>query len=447
LAVIAPVQFVLLLNISVVNVALPSIRHHFNLSDVTLTWVVTAYMIAAGSLLLLGGRIGDVIGLKRAFIVGIGLYGLASLSAALAPTAWVLIASTAGQGVGEALAGATGLAMLSMLFPSGPERAKAFTLWAAIAGIGSTVGVVVSGLLTDYFSWRWVFGINVPLIGGLAVACILLVPPMPAGRRVRLDISLAVATVTAMAGLVWGLAGTSLEGLWLVRVLLVAAGAAGMAAVLWASRRGQDRIVPARLLQRSPRLVGYAIIGVQGAVNGAVFFLGALLMQDLLGFSPTQAGFAWLPCCLGFFPGLWLSRVIQRRWSPRAAATVGLAMNGAAMAVFALGTYSDLFVVVSLPVSAVMTAGLGCVSPVSQSWATLGLKGGDAGAGGALPMTVQQLANAAGIALFASVAAALTIGPQAAAFDRPGFAGAFWVGSAVMVGIAIVAWRLAPRGR
>lgn len=410
LAVISIIQFILLLDATVVNVALPHIKQDLGFTASSLTWVVNAYLVAAGSLLLLGGRIGDAYGLKRTFKLGITIFGVFSLLATLSSSASMLIIGRAGQGVGEALTAATGLAMVSLLFPSGPERGKAFSIWAALGGLGSIVGVMLSGVLTEYLSWRWVFGINIPIILVLYVAVVLMVPKLSDQSPTRLDIGNALILAASVSVIALGTIGSGIEQLLWLRITLFLLGILGIIGVFQRCKRSEDGIIPARLMTRSPRIIGYAIVAILASASGALFYLGVLILQDSLGMTPMQAGLAWLPFCLGFFPGLFLFQFITKRWSLRTAALVGLTVSAIGFILFATGITKQSYWIGMMPAMIVTSIGFGCVSPVSQYLATLGLSESDAGAGSGITSTIQQLFQVGGVTLFVAVAVGITDG-------------------------------------
>lgn len=433
LAIISIIQFILLLDATVVNVALPHIKQDLGFTASSLTWVVNAYLVAAGSLLLLGGRLGDTYGLRRTFQVGMVVFGAFSLLATLSSSASMLIIGRAGQGVGEALTAATGLAMVSLLFPSGPERAKAFSIWTALGGLGSIVGVLLSGVLTEYLSWRWVFGINIPIILVLYVAVVLLVPKLSHQASTRLDFGNALILAVSVSVIVLGIIGSGIEQLLWLRVTLFLLGVLGISGVLRRCKRSEDGIIPARLMTRSPRIIGYAIVAILAGTSGALFYLGVLVSQDLLGMTPMQAGLAWLPFCLGFFPGLFLFQFIVKKWSLRAAALVGLIVSALGFVLFATGVTMQNYWIGMMPAMIVTSVGFGCVSPVSQYLATLGLSEADAGAGSGITSTVQQLFQVCGVSLFAAVAVGITDGTGTSTTINPeGFIAAFALAAMVV---------------
>jgi MFS family permease len=438
LSVISIMQLVLLLDATVVNVALPQIKHDLGLTDGSLTWVVNAYLIAAGSLLLLGGRIGDAYGVLRIFKLGVAIFAIFSVVATLAPNATLLIIGRAGQGVGEALAAANGLAMISLLFPSGPERGKAFGIWAGLGGLGSILGVLLSGVLTEYLSWRWIFGINIPIILALALAIVLVIPAFPKKISTHLDLSNACILVLAMVAIVMAIIGTGIEQLTLLRITLLLLGALGIALVLKRCKQSEDGIIPARLMTRTPRLAGYGIIAIQAATSGALFYLGVLLMQDSLGMTPLQTGLAWLPFCLGFFPGIFLSITIEQRKSALAAAVIGLIISSLGFVLFALGVNANNYWIGMMPAMLVTAIGFGCVAPVAQSLATSDLSEADAGSGSGIATTIQQLLQVGGVTLLVSIALAVKDDTNVVNIDSNGFMTAFLIASFVLMTGAII---------
>ncbi|MBJ7223908.1 MULTISPECIES: MFS transporter [unclassified Brenneria] len=435
LSVISIIQFILLLDATVVNVALPQIKSDLGFSDGSLTWVVNAYLIAAGSLLLLGGKIGDAFGVLRTFQIGISIFGLFSLVATVAPNVSVLILGRTGQGVGEALAAATGLAMVSLLFPSGPERGKAFSIWTALGGMGSIIGVLLSGILTEHLSWRWVFGINVPIVILLAVATVILIPKFSERIRSHLDLGNALTLVAAVSSIVLGVIGSGIEQLYWLRFMLFVLGLLGIMLVLKRCKFSEDGIIPARLMTRSPRLLGYAIVAIQAGTSGALFYLGVLLLQDYLGMTPMQTGFAWLPFCFGFFPGIFMSQSVTKQKGARIAAITGLAISAIGFVLFAIGVTTQSYWIGMMPAMLVTSIGFGCVAPVAQSLATNGLSDNDAGAGSGMATTIQQLFQVGGVTLLTTVAIAFT--NEASTIGANGFIVAFALGAVMLSGGAI----------
>ncbi|WP_416777232.1 MFS transporter [Xenorhabdus budapestensis] len=438
LGVISIIQLILLLDATVVNVALPRIKYDLGLTDGSLTWIVNAYLITAGSLLLLGGRIGDTCGVLRTFQVGLAIFGGSSLVATIAPNATILIIGRAGQGVGEALASATGLAMISLLFPSGPDRGKAFSVWAALGGLGSIIGVLLSGVITEQLSWRWIFGINIPIVLILAIATVLVIPKFSNQISTRLDLSNAMMLAVAVCITVLGLIGSGIEQLLWLRIVMFLLGVFGITIVLMRCKRSENSLIPARLMTRSPRLIGYAIIAIQAGTSGAVFYLGVLLMQDYIGMTPLQTGLAWLPFCFGFFPGIFLSQFMNQRWNSQIAAILGLSISAFGFLLFAIGIPMQNYWVGMMPAMLVTSVGFGCVAPIAQSLATTGLSESDAGAGSGIATTIQQLFQVGGMTLLVAIAISFTDGIGISTIESNGFIAAFTISAMIFIGGAIL---------
>lgn len=404
LAVISVIQFILLLDATVVNVALPRIKVDLGFNDSSLTWVVNSYLIAAGSLLLLGGKIGDAYGLSKTFKIGVLIFGVFSLIAAFSTSPIMLISSRTGQGVGEALASATGLAIVSRLFPSGPERSKAFAIWAALGGFGSIVGVVLSGILTEFLSWRWVFGINVPLIIIMYISILIFIPVFKSKHKIKLDIGNALLLVFSVFILVLSIVGSGLEKLLWLRILLLIFSASSILLTLKRSKNSENGIIPARLMKKSPRIIGYIIVAILAANSGALFYLVVLVLQNNLNLTPMQSGLAWLPFCIGFFPGLFLFQYVNENKGSKNAALTGLVLAAIGFILFSIGMKIDNYWIGILPAMLITSIGFGCVAPVSQYLATIGLDEDDSGIGGGITTTIQQLLQVGGVSVLASIA-------------------------------------------
>jgi predicted MFS family arabinose efflux permease len=329
---------------------------------------------------------------------------------------------------------------VSLLFPSGPERGKAFGIWAALGGLGSIIGVLLSGVLTHYLSWRWVFGINVPIVMLLIVAAAVMIPKFSHRSSTSLDLGNALILVVAVAATVMAVMGSGIEHLPGQRMALLLLGVLGIAVVLRRCKRSENGIIPARLMTRSPRMAGYAIVAILAATSGALFYLGVLLLQDYLGLTPMQTGLAWLPFCLGFFPGIFLSQFVMQRWNPQAAAVVGLAISALGFALFAFGVPLHSYWLGMLPAMLVTSIGFGCVAPVAQSLATSDLSEADAGAGSGITTTLQQLFQVFGVTLLAAVALAVSDNSGVPTIAANGFVAAFAVSALAMLGGALLIW-------
>jgi EmrB/QacA subfamily drug resistance transporter len=304
LALLCIVQFMLLLDDTVVNVALPKIQQslHFSLAD--LAWVVNAYVLVFGGFLLLGGRLADLFGRRRIFLVGTALFALASLTNGLAQSQGMLIASRAVQGLGGALAAPAALSMIAVLFTDGKERARALGFWGGLTALGGTTGVVLSGVLTDLVNWRWIFYINVPI----ALIPLLLIPRIaPESRRASqhgFDLLGAITVTGATSALVYGLLSTvshgwgstqTVTGLMLAGVLLVA--------FFVAESRVEHPLVPLSFFSRRRPATADFLQLLMASANFGTFFLLTLYLQQVMGYSPLRAGLSYAGFFVGIFAG------------------------------------------------------------------------------------------------------------------------------------------------
>ena len=300
LVVIAAAQLMIVLDATIVNVALPHIQQALGFSGSGLEWIITAYSLAFGSLLLLGGRLGDIYGRRRIFIIGIALFAGASFVGGFATTEWWLLAARAAQGAGAALAAPTALALIATTFPMGRQRNRALGVWAGMAGAGGAVGLLLGGILTTYVSWRWVLFVNAPI----AIVVIILAPmALVATPRLpkRLDIPGVITSTAGLALLVYGLthAAAGQDGVshWSNPVTLACLVAAVvlLVAFVFIERCVHEPELPLHLLKSRRRSGGYLISLISGTAMFAVFFFLTLYVQVVWGYSAVKAGVAWLP--------------------------------------------------------------------------------------------------------------------------------------------------------
>jgi EmrB/QacA subfamily drug resistance transporter len=295
LAIIGAAQLMVMLDLTIVNVALPSIQHTLGFTTTGLAWVINAYVVTFGGLLLLGGRSGDLFGRRRMFVIGVILFSLASLAGGLATSQAWLIAARAVQGAGAAIASPTALGLIAATFEDGPARHRAMAVYAAMSGAGGGLGLLAGGLLTEWVSWRWVLFVNVP-IGALVALGALFVLDPGKGRPGRLDLPGAASVTAGAALLVYGLARAADFG-WSNSVTvasLVGAGVLLIAFVLIEARSKQP-LLPLRILANRNRSGGYAVMLLLGAAMLSLIFFMTQLFQDVLGYSPIVAGLAFLP--------------------------------------------------------------------------------------------------------------------------------------------------------
>ncbi|MGI5438163.1 MFS transporter [Streptomyces shenzhenensis] len=308
LTVIAACQLMVVLDATIVNIALPHIQDALKFSTTDLTWVVSAYTLTFGGLLLLGARAGDILGRRRVFMAGILLFTFASLLGGLSQEPWQLLAARALQGVGGAIASPTSLALITTTFPEGPERNRAFGVFAAVSAGGGAVGLLAGGMLTDWLDWRWVLFVNVPigiLIAALAPRFINESERHPG----RFDIAGALTSTLGMASLVYGFIRASEDG-WRDSLTLVSFGAAVvlLVAFVFTEMRAKEPITPLKMFADRNRSGTYVIMLSLAAAMFGMFFYIVLFVQNVLGYSPIKAGLAFLPVTVAIAVGAGLSQ-------------------------------------------------------------------------------------------------------------------------------------------
>ncbi len=298
LAVIAGAQLMIVLDATIVNIALPHMKTALGFSDTSLSWVLNAYTLTFGGLLLLGGRAGDILGRRRVFIFGVSLFSVASLIGGFAQSSGWLLAARALQGVGGAIASPTALSLITSNFAEGKERNRAFGVFAAVSGSGAAIGLLLGGMLTQWASWRWVLFVNVP-IGVLLVALVPLFVAESERRPGKFDLSGAITSTLGMTALVYGFIHASEKG-WSTDVTIGAFVAAVVLLTYFAiseSRHSQP-IMPMRLFADRNRTSGYVVMLAFSAGMFGMFFFLTQFVQNVLGYSPLRAGLAFLPISL-----------------------------------------------------------------------------------------------------------------------------------------------------
>ncbi|HEX8768628.1 MAG TPA: MFS transporter, partial [Jatrophihabitans sp.] len=364
---LALVQFVLFLDATNVNVALPSIQRDLGLSQSGLTWVVNGYLLAAGGLLLLCGRLADIVGRRTIFAVGASLFALASLTAALAQSSTVLIASRFAQGAGEALAAPAALSMVALLFTDPKERTKALGIWGALAGLGAASGVLLSGVLTDLASWHWVFYICIPPCVISLIMTFRLVPESRDSSAPRPSWLSAVLLTGGMIAVIKGLLTGVYEPWGSVSVLgPLIGGLVVLLAFVVLQARSDNPLVPLPFFANRTRLTGYlAQLGMATATS-AMFFLIVLHMQDTMHYSPLQSGLAWLPFTVAFMPGLVVSTKALPQFGSRIVMSAGLLLIAAGVLLFSRLGAESTFLTGLLPAMILVAFGSGVTAPALQ---------------------------------------------------------------------------------
>jgi EmrB/QacA subfamily drug resistance transporter len=408
LAVILTTQLMVVLDGTIVNVALPDMQRALAFSPTQLSWVINAYALTFGGLLMFGARCGDLLGRRRTFLTGIGLFSLGSLVGGFATVSWFLLAARALQGIGGALAAPATLALLMSMFPEGRERVRAIGMFAAVSVGGAASGLLAGGLLVQLASWRWVFFVNVPI--GLAVLAIgRLVLDETERQRGRFDIAGALTSTLGVGAVVYGLVEAASVG-WSSTTTLVAfaSGILLLTVFVLAEQRAAQPILPLRLLGDPTRTAANVSRGLLYAGGYGMFFFLTQFLQDVRGYSPLETGLAFLPIPLSVFTVSQLTtRWLVVRFPVKRLMVIGLVLSTIGMALDSqLSTGSSYLVV--LPSLLLFGAGNG-ISFVTLTGAALtGVRPGDAGAASGLINVMQQLGAALGVAVLVTVFGATT---------------------------------------
>jgi EmrB/QacA subfamily drug resistance transporter len=434
-------DLMIVLDVTIVNVALPSIREDLGFSEASLAWVVNAYLLTFGGFLLLGGRAGDLFGGRRVFLLGISLFTAASLACGVATSQAFLVTARAVQGLGGAIVAAVALSLIMTLFTEPAERAKAMGVFGFVASGGGTIGVVAGGVLTDSLDWHWIFLVNLP-IGVLVFAlCLRLLPAnQGTGRRDRVDVAGAVTVTAALMLAVYAIVNANEAGWSSVQTIGLLAGSAALLAVFLAlEARVRAPLVPLGLFRlRNVASANVLAVLLASAMFGW-FFLSALYLQRVLGYSPLQVGLAYLPATLmigGFSLGL-SARVVMR-FGIRLPLVVGFGLFAMGLLLFARAPVDGNFVVDVLPGMLLLGLG-GGISFNPLLLAAMGdVEPTDAGLASGLVNTTQMMGGALGLAVLASLAASrtdrlLSSGENATSALNGGYHAAFLVGAAFAV--------------
>ncbi|WP_433543790.1 MFS transporter (plasmid) [Streptomyces sp. CA-294286] len=401
----AMLQFFVAVDVTVVNVALPSIGAHFGVGGHALTWVVVGYTIAGGGLLMLGGRLSDVLGRRRVLLLGTTVFGAASLLAGLAPSFALLVTARLLQGVGEAIALPAAMAVIVLVFPEGPRRSRALSVWAAVASCGLVLGFVVSGFLTELLGWRWIFLVSVPFILVVLGAAILLVPgerPTGSGSLdLRGSLLLIAAPLLFTLGVIEAGGGNDTPA-WLPPVALAGAAAAGVL-FLRVERRSRDPLVPLSFFRNRPRILANLATALVSAALSASFVLFTYYLQDRLGAGPLQAGLTMLPLAVSLIAASVLVPRVLGRWGARVCVLAGICCTALAMAAIALVSHVGAAGPAMIPAMVFIAAGMGLGIVGLQYVAVSGVTDEDAGVASGVQRAADQLGGATGITLYVGV--------------------------------------------
>jgi EmrB/QacA subfamily drug resistance transporter len=455
LAVVAVAQFMVILDSTVVNVALPTIRRDLGFSEQSLSWVLNAYTLMFGGFLLLGGRAADRLGRRRMFVAGITLFSTASLVCGLAQSEAMLLVARGAQGLGGAMLSPAALSIILTTFAEGPERNRALAVWGAIAGAGGAAGVLLGGVIVQAISWRWVFFINVPIGAAALVLTARIVPESrsaaaadrgyDAGGAIAITLGTIALVFTLIKAETWGWgSGRTIAGFATAAVLI--------AAFLLIERRHSDPLVPLRIFSnRSLAASDVTMLLVAAALFG-MFYFCTLYLQQVLGFSALKTGVSYLPFSLMLIASsAGASRVVDR-FTPKPVLVTGLLITTAGFIVLTRASGHGDYGSHVLPALIILGIGLGMSFVPITIAATTGVAPEDSGLASGLLNTTQQVGGSLGLAVLSTIATtriadALGAGAALPAALTHGFKGAFTVAAIICAAGAVLALVLLPGRR
>lgn len=400
LAVLGLIQFMLILDVTVVNVALPRIQHDLGFSQAGLAWVVNGYVIMAGGLLLLGGRMADVLGRRRLFMLGVGLFAFASATCGAAVDPGMLVASRFFQGAGEALAAPASLGLIALLFSDPRERIKALGIWGGIAGLGGTTGTVISGVLVNFASWRWIFFVNLPV----ALFALVAVPRLVSESRMvrdshRLDYAGAVTGTGGLIAVVAGLLDASTHDWVSLPVLLpLVGGVALLGLMVWIEATSQSPLIPLDFFRNRTRVVTNVATTFSAAAFFSYFFLLTLFEQQVLRYTPLQGGLSYVPFGLTIGAGIGLGTSLMPRLGVKPLLAVGFLANAAGLLLTSGIDVHSSYVSGILPGMVVLGLSSGLGFAAVGNAALHQVTGQNSSLAAGVQSTVQQVGGALGLA-------------------------------------------------
>jgi EmrB/QacA subfamily drug resistance transporter len=445
LALIAVAQFMVVLDATIVNVALPTIKVDVGFSEQSLSWVLNAYTLIFGGFLLLGGRAADRLGRRRLFMAGIAVFSGASLICGLSQSEGMLLVARGLQGLGGAMVSPAALSIILTTFTEGPERNRALAVWGAIAGAGGAIGLLLGGVIVEALSWRWVFFVNVP-IGAVVLALAPRIVPESRSERVSkggYDVEGAVAstlgTITLVFTLIkadsWGwTSGRTLAGFAIAAVLI--------ATFIRIERRHRDPLVPLRIFSNRSLAAADATMLLVAAALFGVFFFCTLYLQQVLGYSALKTGIAYLPLSLTLIGASALASRLVDRFTPKPVLVTGLLVSTAGFMLLTRVTGHGDYASHVLPAMIVIGSGLGLSFVPITIAATNGVASGDSGLASGLLNTTQQVGGSLGLAILSSVSTSRTTSALDGGSALPvalthGFKGAFLI-AAVLCAVGVV---------
>jgi EmrB/QacA subfamily drug resistance transporter len=396
----------IVLDATIVNIALPSMGHYFHKSQTDMTWAINAYTLAFGGLLLLGGKAGDILGRRRMFMVGLGLFTVGSLLGGLSHSFEMLMIGRVIQGVGGAISSPTALALITTEFDEGKERTRALAVFSAVAGAGAALGLLLGGILTEYLTWRWVLFVNVPIgIGLIAGAFIYLHESDRLSGK--FDYLGGVTSTVGMTALVYGFIHAASDG-WrnsttvmsfVIAILLL------VFFVAWQARLGDDAMMPLKVFRNRSRSGAYLVMLVIGAAMFGMFYFLTFFVQQNLHFSALKSGFAFLPVALVIGVSAQLAAKLMVRFGPRNLIISGAVIMTAGLFWLSTIDSSSTYATHILPAMVVMAFGIGMIFVPLMTVVVTGVEPHEAGLASALLNVGQQVGGSIGLSVLATVAA------------------------------------------
>ncbi|MCW5254685.1 MFS transporter [Streptomyces sp. SHP 1-2] len=429
-------QFFIAVDVTVVNIALPSIGADFDVNGHTLTWVVVGYTVTGGGLLMLGGRLGDLLGRRRVLLLGTGLFGAASLLAGLAPTFPLLVFARLLQGAGEALALPAAMATIVLLFPEGPRRSRALSVWGAVASCGLVLGFMLSGIITAHLGWRWLFLVSVPFV--LLAAVFRVEGDRPVAQDAPpLDLPGALLLTACPLLFTFGVVGAGEPGTpaWLAVGALVGAVAAGVGFVR-VEARSPNPLLPLGFFANRTRVAANLTTMLLSGALSTSFLLFTFNLQDRLGIGPLGAGLTMLPLALSLIVFSMLVPRLLARWGARACVLAGIGFTAAAMAAIALVSALRAGGAAMIPAMLLIAAGMAFGIVGLQYVAVSGVTEDDAGTASSVQRAADQLGGTTGVV----VCVGFGFAPTLHSLDP--FLVATLLASLGLVTGAVMAWRL-----
>ena len=447
-------ELMIVLDTTIVNVALPSIREDLLFAETSLVWVVNAYMLTYGGFLLLGGRLGDLFGQRKLFLLGIAAFTLASLACGVSNSQGLLIAARAVQGLGGAVVSSIALSLMMNIFTEPGERAKAMGIFGFVCAGGGSIGVLAGGLLTDALSWHWIFLVNLPIGAAVYWLSAILLKESPAPSAARLDVGGAVTVTASLMLAVYAIVNGNESGWTSTRTLgLLGAAAVLLALFLAIETWVRDPLMPLRLF-RLRSLATANVVGILwSAAMFAWFFVSALYMQLVLGYSPMQVGLAFLPSNLIMAAfSLGISAKMVMRFGTRLPLAAGLLLTATGLALFALSPVDGGFALHVLPGMTLLGIGCGMAMNPVLLVAMSEVEQSESGLASGVVNTAFMMGGALGLAVLASLAAArteslLAAGAESAAALNGGYHAAFAVGAVFAAAAALLSAVLLRAGR